>query len=48
MDTQFKKERKATQFFFLLVGFMALSILIMIIVESHIHTGVLLQNLIKF
>lgn len=47
MDTQFKEERKATEKI-LLLEFMALPILILIIVESHIHIGSLLQNLIKF
>lgn len=37
MDTQFKKERKATKKV-LLLGFMGLPIFI-IIIESHIHIG---------
>lgn len=45
MDIQFKKERKATKN---ILVFMALPIFILIIVESHIHIGQLLQNLIKF
>lgn len=46
MDTQFKKERKATKKV-LLLGFMGLPIFI-IIIESHIHIGGVLQNVIKF
>lgn len=45
MDTQFKKERKATKN---VLVFMALPIFTLIIAESYIHIGGLLQNLIKF
>lgn len=46
MDTQFKKERKDTKNIYLL-GFMAPTIFNLIIVESHIYIGGLVQNLIK-